>query len=328
MFCTGGIRCEKSTAYLKAQGVEEVYHLHGGILKYLEEVPEDQSLWQGGCFVFDERVAVGHGLRELPFSLCRACRRPLTPEDRARPEFEEGVACHRCVDEYSEADRARFRERQRQVKLAEARGMAHLGAEGLKAARPALCDGHDDRDSRPARRPARGPANPSGHPSARKLAGASRFPRAGQFLAGTAHDVPPDHGAYGPRDGGVPRRQPRRAGFAQGWRATAGCSSTSCTGITRSRITITSRCCGRRTRIERGFDLLDADHHALDGILNRFVEQANGAIQGAGGPDPKAAAGLLRDGLADLERLIGRHLEDEEDLIVPVILIHGADGLG
>jgi UPF0176 protein len=127
MFCTGGIRCEKSTAYLKAQGVEEVYHLHGGILKYLEEVPEDQSLWQGGCFVFDERVAVGHGLRELPFSLCRACRRPLTPEDRARPEFEEGVACHRCVGEYSEDDRARFRERQRQVKLAEARGMAHLG---------------------------------------------------------------------------------------------------------------------------------------------------------------------------------------------------------
>ncbi len=81
-------------------------------------------------------------------------------------------------------------------------------------------------------------------------------------------------------------------------------------------------------RIERGFDLLDADHHALDGILNRFVEQANGAIQGATGPDPKVAAGVMRDGLADLERLIGRHLEDEEDLIVPVILIHGADGLG
>jgi UPF0176 protein len=107
MFCTGGIRCEKSTAYLKAQGVEEVYHLKGGILKYLEEVPEHQSLWQGGCFVFDERVAVGHGLRELPFSLCRACRRPLSPEDRARPEFEEGVACHRCVGEYSPRPTAR-----------------------------------------------------------------------------------------------------------------------------------------------------------------------------------------------------------------------------
>ncbi len=127
MFCTGGIRCEKSTAYLKAQGVDEVYHLHGGILKYLEEVPEEESLWHGGCFVFDERVAVGHGLAELPFSLCRACRRPLAPEDRANPAYEEGVACHRCIDEYSEADRVRFRERQRQVKLAEARGMAHLG---------------------------------------------------------------------------------------------------------------------------------------------------------------------------------------------------------
>ena len=127
MFCTGGIRCEKSTAFLKAQGVEEVYHLHGGILKYLEEVPEEESLWRGGCFVFDERVAVGHGLRELPFSLCRACRRPVSPEDRRRPEFEEGVACHRCANEYTEADRARFRERHRQVKLAEKRGLAHLG---------------------------------------------------------------------------------------------------------------------------------------------------------------------------------------------------------
>jgi UPF0176 protein len=127
MFCTGGIRCEKSTAFLKAQGVEEVYHLKGGILKYLEEVPEQESLWRGGCFVFDERVAVGHGLAELPFTLCRACRRPLSEADRARAEYEEGVACHRCIDEYTEADRARFRERQRQVALAERRGMAHLG---------------------------------------------------------------------------------------------------------------------------------------------------------------------------------------------------------
>jgi UPF0176 protein len=127
MFCTGGIRCEKSTAFLKAQGVGEVYHLKGGILKYLEEVPEVESLWRGGCFVFDERVAVGHGLAPLPFSLCRACRRPLAPADRARPEFEEGVSCHRCADEYTDADRARFRERQRQVRLAERRGLAHLG---------------------------------------------------------------------------------------------------------------------------------------------------------------------------------------------------------
>lgn len=127
MFCTGGIRCEKSTAFLKAQGVEEVFHLKGGILRYLEETPEADSLWTGECFVFDERVSVGHGLKQGPHVLCRACRRPLTPEDRKRPVFEDGVQCHRCVDEYTDADRARFRERQKQVKLAEARDEAHLG---------------------------------------------------------------------------------------------------------------------------------------------------------------------------------------------------------
>lgn len=127
MFCTGGIRCEKSTAFLKAQGVEEVYHLKGGILKYLEEVPQEDSLWDGGCFVFDERVAVGHGLTVLPYGLCRACRRPLEDTDRAHPAYEEGVQCHRCVDDYTEADRARFRERQRQIKLAAARGERHVG---------------------------------------------------------------------------------------------------------------------------------------------------------------------------------------------------------
>ena len=109
------------------QGVEEVYHLKGGILKYLEEVPQDQSTWQGECFVFDRRVSVGHGLAEGPHLLCHACRRPILPADRDHPAFEQGVACHHCVDETTEADKARFRERQKQIALARARGEAHLG---------------------------------------------------------------------------------------------------------------------------------------------------------------------------------------------------------
>lgn len=115
MFCTGGIRCEKSTNYLLSQGVEDVFHLKGGILKYLEEVPQQDSLWQGDCFVFDGRVSLTHGLQPGRHGLCHACRRPLAPEDRERPEYEEGVSCHRCVSDYDDADRARFRERQRQV---------------------------------------------------------------------------------------------------------------------------------------------------------------------------------------------------------------------
>jgi len=127
MFCTGGIRCEKSTNYLLGQGIDEVYHLKGGILKYLEEMPEADSRWHGDCFVFDERVSVGHGLKEGPHTLCRACRRPLEPDDLKRPDYEEGVCCHRCKDEYTDAQRARFRERHKQVKLAEARGETHIG---------------------------------------------------------------------------------------------------------------------------------------------------------------------------------------------------------
>ena len=128
MFCTGGIRCEKSTNFLMGQGVDEVYHLKGGILKYLEEVPQDDSLWNGECFVFDERVSVGHSLVEGPHQLCRACRRPILPEDRDRPEYEEGVSCHQCINEHTEADRERFRERQKQIALAKARGEVHMGA--------------------------------------------------------------------------------------------------------------------------------------------------------------------------------------------------------
>ncbi len=114
MFCTGGIRCEKSTNYLLSKGVKDVFHLKGGILKYLEDVPEDHSTWQGECFVFDERVSVGHGLEPGDLSLCRGCRHPLHPEDLRRPEFELGVSCHHCIDATSETKKAGFRERQRQ----------------------------------------------------------------------------------------------------------------------------------------------------------------------------------------------------------------------
>ena len=129
MFCTGGIRCEKSTNYLISQGVDDVYHLKGGILKYLEEVPEEQSTWQGECFVFDGRVSVGHGLREGPHLLCHACRHPILPEDRDRAEYEHGVSCQLCFDETSDEDKTRFRERQKQIRLAEARGDRHLHAD-------------------------------------------------------------------------------------------------------------------------------------------------------------------------------------------------------
>jgi len=127
MFCTGGIRCEKSTNWLLGQGVDDVYHLKGGILKYLEDVPADDSLWRGDCFVFDGRVSVGHGLAVGPHILCHACRRPILPEDRNLPDYEQGVSCHHCVGETCDSDKARFRERQRQIALARARGERHLG---------------------------------------------------------------------------------------------------------------------------------------------------------------------------------------------------------
>ena len=128
MYCTGGIRCEKSTAFLKQEGVEDVFHLKGGILKYLETVPAEESLWRGECFVFDQRVAVGHGLAQGTYQLCHACRRPLDADQIASPLYEDGVSCPECYDERSEDQRAGYRERQRQEKLAEAKGHAHIGA--------------------------------------------------------------------------------------------------------------------------------------------------------------------------------------------------------
>ena len=128
MFCTGGIRCEKSTAYLRAQGFDEVYHLEGGILKYLETVPEAQSLWQGQCFVFDERVSVGHGLVPGQHGLCRACRQPLDDADMASPLFEAGVSCPKCHATTRQTQKNSARERQRQWELAKSRDQDHIGA--------------------------------------------------------------------------------------------------------------------------------------------------------------------------------------------------------
>ena len=128
MFCTGGIRCEKSTAFLRSEGVEDVVHLKGGILKYLETVPEPESLWRGECFVFDERVSVGHDLAPGSYDMCHACRRPITEEDKASPYFTPGVSCPHCVDEYSEEKKRAFAERQKQIELAKARGEKHMGA--------------------------------------------------------------------------------------------------------------------------------------------------------------------------------------------------------
>lgn len=130
MFCTGGIRCEKASNYLLSQGVPEVFHLRGGILQYLEDIPAEDSLWQGECYVFDQRVSVGHGLVPGPYSSCGACRRPVGPAERAHPAYEEGVCCPACAGEYSAEDRGRFRERHRQMQLAAARGTQHLGQGG------------------------------------------------------------------------------------------------------------------------------------------------------------------------------------------------------
>ena len=118
MFCTGGIRCEKATAFAKSIGFEEVFHLEGGILNYLEKVPEDKSKWQGDCYVFDHRVSVRHGLEEGDFDQCHACGRPVAPTDRESEHFIEGVSCDACWDVYSDDQRARFAERQQQYEQA------------------------------------------------------------------------------------------------------------------------------------------------------------------------------------------------------------------
>ena len=128
MFCTGGIRCEKSTAFLKSEGIEDVYHLKGGILKYLEVIPPEASTWHGECFVFDQRVSVGHGLAPGTHVLCHACRMPVSRQDCRSPLYEAGVSCPACHATRSDEQRAAYRERHRQELLAATQGRAHVGA--------------------------------------------------------------------------------------------------------------------------------------------------------------------------------------------------------
>ena len=127
MFCTGGIRCEKASSFMKQNGFDDVYHLKGGILKYLEIQPKDKSLWEGDCFVFDQRVAVKHGLAESDYDQCYACRYPITEKGKTSPLYIKGVSCPRCHNRMSEDQRTRFAERQKQIALAKARGEEHLG---------------------------------------------------------------------------------------------------------------------------------------------------------------------------------------------------------
>ncbi|GAB3270484.1 rhodanese-related sulfurtransferase [Parahaliea aestuarii] len=128
MFCTGGIRCEKASAFMLKEGFEEVYHLQGGILKYLEEVPQAESTWEGECFVFDNRVAVNHQLEKGQYDQCFGCRHPITEADKLSPKYEKGVCCPGCYDSLSDDQKARFAERQKQIELAKARGEVHVGA--------------------------------------------------------------------------------------------------------------------------------------------------------------------------------------------------------
>ena len=133
MFCTGGIRCEKSTAYLKEQGFDEVYHLKGGILKYLEVVPAQETLWEGECFVFDERVTVNLQLEKGQYDQCNACRLPITEADKADAKYQQGVSCPLCYDKATDLQKTRFMEREKQMELARQRGEAHIGADAAKA---------------------------------------------------------------------------------------------------------------------------------------------------------------------------------------------------
>ena len=128
MFCTGGIRCEKASAYMLQEGFDEVYHLQGGILKYLEEVPQERSTWEGECFVFDNRVAVNHQLEKGQYDQCYGCRMPITEEEKQSDKYQKGICCPHCYDKLTRDQISRFSERQKQIELANARGESHVGA--------------------------------------------------------------------------------------------------------------------------------------------------------------------------------------------------------
>ena len=128
MFCTGGIRCEKSTSLLVSRGFEDVWHLKGGILNYLEQTPEEDTRWEGECFVFDSRVAVNHQLEKGSYDQCFACRFPIDDDQKQSPHYLPGVSCPRCVKAHTEQQKGRFAERQRQICLAKRRGESHIGA--------------------------------------------------------------------------------------------------------------------------------------------------------------------------------------------------------
>lgn len=132
MFCTGGIRCEKSTAYLVSKGFKEIYHLHGGILDYLKDVKKEDSLWEGECFIFDDRVSVKSNLDPGNYDQCHACRRPITNADKLDSKYEKGVSCHRCFGSKSTKQLQRYREREKQINLAKSKGHEHIGEEAKK----------------------------------------------------------------------------------------------------------------------------------------------------------------------------------------------------
>lgn len=151
MFCTGGIRCEKASAYMKEQGFEEVYHLKGGILKYLEDVEKENTLWNGECFVFDERVAVNHDLKKGQYDQCHACRHPITEQDKQSTEYVPGVSCPRCYASLSDQQRERFLERERQVQLAKRRGETHIGSDSRTAAEKHRIQKQQEKESQRAK---------------------------------------------------------------------------------------------------------------------------------------------------------------------------------